>query len=174
MVSRSLVPWCGCLIWLLLFSRCFLLLCSLVCLCVCVCVCACVCACLSACVSACMRVYLCLCLCLCVEFLRAPVCLALLLQVPFGAVAFFPGRLVHTNEVTVLLGADHYAEMPACRAREIAALRKTRASQPYREPFEVVSVSVCLSSFPCSPLPFSFFFTLWSPSNTLVLACHLS
>ena len=147
---------------------------SCVSVCLRVCLCVCVCACLSACVSACMRVYLCLCLCLCVEFLRAPVCLALLLQVPFGAVAFFPGRLVHTNEVTVLLGADHYAEMPACRAREIAALRKTRASQPYREPFEVVSVSVCLSSFPCSPLPFSFFFTLWSPSNTLVLACHLS
>ncbi|PIA36609.1 hypothetical protein AQUCO_03300071v1 [Aquilegia coerulea] len=31
-------------------------------------------------------------------------------QVPFGKAAFFPGRLIHTNEFLVLLGEGYYAE----------------------------------------------------------------
>ncbi|CAA3031106.1 RNA polymerase II subunit 5-mediating homolog isoform X2 [Olea europaea subsp. europaea] len=30
------------------------------------------------------------------------------IMVPFGKAAFFPGRLIHTNEFMVLLGVDHY------------------------------------------------------------------
>ena len=37
-------------------------------------------------------------------------------MVPFGPVAFFPGRLVHTNELTVLLGCSLYATLSAEQA----------------------------------------------------------
>ena len=36
-------------------------------------------------------------------------------MVPFTDVAFYPGRLVHTNELLVLLGAEVYAEGSATR-----------------------------------------------------------
>lgn len=40
-------------------------------------------------------------------------------MVPFGKAAFFPGKLVHTNEFLVLLGEGYYAECSASKALEI-------------------------------------------------------
>ena len=34
-------------------------------------------------------------------------------QVPFGKLAFMPGKLVHTNEILVLLGDNWFAEKSA-------------------------------------------------------------
>lgn len=45
-------------------------------------------------------------------------------QVPFGSVAFMPGKLIHTNEIMVLLGDNWFAERSASQALEIAARRK--------------------------------------------------
>lgn len=42
---------------------------------------------------------------------------------PFGPLAFMPGKLVHTNEVTVLLGDNWFAKCSAKQAREIIAHR---------------------------------------------------
>eukprot|EP00056_Hartaetosiga_gracilis_P009489 m.136428 g.136428 ORF g.136428 m.136428 type:complete len:161 (+) comp13140_c0_seq1:15-497(+) len=44
-------------------------------------------------------------------------------MVPFGKLAFFPGKLIHTNEITVLLGGEYYVETTASRAAEIAQRR---------------------------------------------------
>ncbi|XP_049353105.1 uncharacterized protein LOC125817600 [Solanum verrucosum] len=41
------------------------------------------------------------------------------IMVPFGKAAFFPGRLIHTNEFLVLLGEGHYAERTAKQTVEI-------------------------------------------------------
>lgn len=40
-------------------------------------------------------------------------------QVPIGSKAFMPGKLVHTNEVLVLLGDNWFAERSAKQACEI-------------------------------------------------------
>ncbi|KAK3166398.1 hypothetical protein QOZ80_1AG0045310 [Eleusine coracana subsp. coracana] len=40
-------------------------------------------------------------------------------MVPFGGAAFFPGRLIHTNELLVLLGEGYYAERSAKQTTEI-------------------------------------------------------
>ncbi|KAJ4845601.1 hypothetical protein Tsubulata_005733 [Turnera subulata] len=45
------------------------------------------------------------------------------LIVPFGKAAFFPGRLVHTNEFMVLLGEGYYAERTARQTVEILKRR---------------------------------------------------
>ncbi|XP_068721846.1 unconventional prefoldin RPB5 interactor-like [Montipora capricornis] len=45
-------------------------------------------------------------------------------MVPVGSVAFMPGKLVHTNEITVLLGDNWFAERSASQAVEIVARRK--------------------------------------------------
>ena len=45
-------------------------------------------------------------------------------QVPFGPAAFIPGRLIHTNELTVLLGSDYYAELSAVQAAELLQRRE--------------------------------------------------
>ncbi|XP_037538684.1 unconventional prefoldin RPB5 interactor 1 [Nematolebias whitei] len=45
------------------------------------------------------------------------------IMVPFGPLAFMPGKLVHTNEVTVLLGDNWFAKCSAKQAREIIAHR---------------------------------------------------
>lgn len=45
-------------------------------------------------------------------------------MVPFGSVAFMPGKLIHTNEITVLLGDNWFAERSASQALEIVARRK--------------------------------------------------
>ena len=44
--------------------------------------------------------------------------------VPLGPKAFVPGRLLHPSEVTVRLGADHYARMTARAAAALAGRRK--------------------------------------------------
>lgn len=41
------------------------------------------------------------------------------IMVPFGKAAFFPGRLVHTNEFLVLLGEGYYAERTSKQTVEI-------------------------------------------------------
>ncbi|XP_011029039.1 PREDICTED: RNA polymerase II subunit 5-mediating protein homolog isoform X4 [Populus euphratica] len=45
------------------------------------------------------------------------------IMVPFGKAAFFPGRLIHTNEFMVLLGDGYYAERTAKQTVEILARR---------------------------------------------------
>ena len=46
------------------------------------------------------------------------------IMVPFTDVAFFPGRLIHTNELTILLGSDLYAERSASQTLEIIERRR--------------------------------------------------
>uniref|UniRef100_K3XII2 Uncharacterized protein n=1 Tax=Setaria italica TaxID=4555 RepID=K3XII2_SETIT len=41
------------------------------------------------------------------------------IMVPFGGAAFFPGRLIHTNELMVLLGEGYYAERSAKQTTDI-------------------------------------------------------
>ncbi|XP_071938656.1 uncharacterized protein [Coffea arabica] len=45
------------------------------------------------------------------------------IMVPFGKVAFFPGRLIHTNEFMVLLGDGYYAERTSKQTVEILKRR---------------------------------------------------
>nr|XP_058941790.1 unconventional prefoldin RPB5 interactor 1-like [Pocillopora verrucosa] len=45
-------------------------------------------------------------------------------MVPFGSVAFMPGRLIHTNEIMVLLGDNWFAERSASQALEMVERRK--------------------------------------------------
>ena len=45
-------------------------------------------------------------------------------MVPFTDVAFFPGRLIHTNELLVLLGSDLYAERSATQTLDIIERRR--------------------------------------------------
>lgn len=45
------------------------------------------------------------------------------IMVPFGSVAFFPGRLIHTNEFLVLLGEGYYADRTAKQTTEILQRR---------------------------------------------------
>ncbi|MCO5547740.1 hypothetical protein L7F22_001191 [Adiantum nelumboides] len=44
-------------------------------------------------------------------------------KVPFGKAAFFPGKLVHTNELLVLLGEGYYVECSASKSLEILGRR---------------------------------------------------
>lgn len=41
------------------------------------------------------------------------------IQVPFGPLAFMPGKLVHTNEVTALLGDNWFAKCSAKQAQKV-------------------------------------------------------
>ncbi|XP_028263600.1 unconventional prefoldin RPB5 interactor 1 [Parambassis ranga] len=45
------------------------------------------------------------------------------IMVPFGPLAFIPGKLVHTNEVTVLLGDNWFAKCSAKQAQKIVSHR---------------------------------------------------
>ncbi|KAK1282493.1 hypothetical protein QJS10_CPB22g00602 [Acorus calamus] len=45
------------------------------------------------------------------------------IMVPFGSAAFFPGRLIHTNEFLVLLGEGYYAERSSKQTVEILQRR---------------------------------------------------
>ncbi|RZB75419.1 RNA polymerase II subunit 5-mediating protein-like isoform C [Glycine soja] len=45
------------------------------------------------------------------------------IMVPFGKAAFFPGRLIHTNEFLVLLGEGYYAERTSKQTVEILQRR---------------------------------------------------
>lgn len=40
-------------------------------------------------------------------------------QIPFSKLAFFPGKLIHTNEVLVLLGDNWFVERSAKQACQI-------------------------------------------------------
>lgn len=44
-------------------------------------------------------------------------------QVPFGPLAFMPGKLVHTNEVTALLGDNWFAKCSTKQAQKIVGHR---------------------------------------------------
>ena len=46
-------------------------------------------------------------------------------KVPFGKLAFMPGHLIHTNEITVLLGDNWFAEVSAKDAIGISDRRVT-------------------------------------------------
>nr|XP_056718468.1 unconventional prefoldin RPB5 interactor 1 [Euleptes europaea] len=46
------------------------------------------------------------------------------IMVPFGPLAFMPGRLVHTNEITVLLGDNWFAKCSAKQASGLVEHRK--------------------------------------------------
>ncbi|CAL1380596.1 unnamed protein product [Linum trigynum] len=45
------------------------------------------------------------------------------IMVPFGKAAFFPGRLIHTNEFVVLLGEGYYAERTSKQTADILKRR---------------------------------------------------
>ncbi|KAI8319966.1 Prefoldin, partial [Martensiomyces pterosporus] len=45
-------------------------------------------------------------------------------MVPVGPLAFFPGKLVHTNEILVLLGDNWFVERSASQAADIAQRRE--------------------------------------------------
>ena len=45
------------------------------------------------------------------------------LQVPLGPLAFMPGKIVHTNEILVLLGDNWFVERSAKQATEIIGRR---------------------------------------------------
>ncbi|KAI8985309.1 hypothetical protein BDB01DRAFT_896422 [Pilobolus umbonatus] len=45
-------------------------------------------------------------------------------MIPIGKVAFMPGKLIHTNEILVLLGDKYYAERSAKQALDIIQRRK--------------------------------------------------
>ena len=47
-------------------------------------------------------------------------------QVPFGSLAFMPGKLVHTNEITVLLGDNWFAKCSAKQAQKLVTHRMER------------------------------------------------
>lgn len=61
--------------------------------------------------------------------------------VPFGPHAFFPGQLIHTNEVTVHLGEKYYAEVTAPHAHGIIQRRLSVVRQ------SIAGVRKQLSSF---------------------------
>ncbi|XP_046870590.1 unconventional prefoldin RPB5 interactor 1 isoform X2 [Hypomesus transpacificus] len=46
------------------------------------------------------------------------------IMVPFGPLAFMPGKMVHTNEITVLLGDNWFAKCSAKQAQGIVGHRK--------------------------------------------------
>ena len=49
------------------------------------------------------------------------------LQIPLGKMAFMPGKLVHTNEITVLLGDNYFAERSVAQSLAIADRRLLRS-----------------------------------------------
>ena len=50
--------------------------------------------------------------------------IVLLSQVPIGKHAFIPGQLYHTNEITVLLGDNWFAQVTAKQAQDIVKRRQ--------------------------------------------------
>ncbi|XP_056381647.1 unconventional prefoldin RPB5 interactor 1 isoform X2 [Hyla sarda] len=55
------------------------------------------------------------------------------IMVPFGPLAFMPGRLVHTNEVTVLLGDNWFAKCSAKQAMSLVDHRKKHVRKALEE-----------------------------------------
>ncbi|KAG7468609.1 hypothetical protein MATL_G00144910 [Megalops atlanticus] len=60
------------------------------------------------------------------------------IMVPFGPLAFMPGKLVHTNEVTVLLGDNWFAKCSAKQAVELAEHRKSHVKNALEDLNKVV------------------------------------
>lgn len=54
-------------------------------------------------------------------------------MVPFGSLAFMPGKLVHTNEILVLLGDNWFVERSAKQATEIIGRRIKTVEQQIKE-----------------------------------------
>ena len=52
---------------------------------------------------------------------------------PLNSVGLMPGRLEHTNEVTVLLGDNYFAERSATQARDILGRRIEHVSRLAKE-----------------------------------------
>ncbi|KAL6570511.1 hypothetical protein OROGR_000061 [Orobanche gracilis] len=59
------------------------------------------------------------------------------IMVPFGKAAFFPGRLIHTNEFMVLLGEGYYAERTSKQTVEILR-RRGRALETQVESLKAI------------------------------------
>lgn len=53
-------------------------------------------------------------------------------QVPFGPLAFIPGKLVHTNEITVLLGDNWFTKCSAKQAQKLVDHRMKCESNSFR------------------------------------------
>ncbi|XP_039619093.1 unconventional prefoldin RPB5 interactor 1 [Polypterus senegalus] len=60
------------------------------------------------------------------------------IMVPFGSLAFMPGNLVHTNEVTVLLGDNWFAKCSAKQAVNLVEHRKTHVKNILEDLHKVV------------------------------------
>ncbi|KAJ3159068.1 uri1, prefoldin-like chaperone [Geranomyces michiganensis] len=54
-------------------------------------------------------------------------------KVPFGPFAFVPGHLVHTNEVTVLLGDNWFAEQSVAEAVDMVGRRREYTAQQIQQ-----------------------------------------
>ncbi|XP_041853658.1 unconventional prefoldin RPB5 interactor 1 [Melanotaenia boesemani] len=63
------------------------------------------------------------------------------IMVPFGPLAFMPGKLVHTNEVTVLLGDNWFAKCSAKQAQKIVDHRMKHVKK------ELDELSMTMKSF---------------------------
>ncbi|KAJ2448652.1 hypothetical protein EV183_005322 [Coemansia sp. RSA 2336] len=46
-------------------------------------------------------------------------------MIPLGPLAFYPGKLIHTNEILVMLGDNWFVEQSAWQAQQIAARRES-------------------------------------------------
>lgn len=57
-------------------------------------------------------------------------------QVPFGPLAFMPGKLVHTNEVTALLGDNWFAKCSAKQAQKLVTHRMKCEYLPRNAPLQ--------------------------------------
>ncbi|KAI7903556.1 uncharacterized protein BX663DRAFT_560524 [Cokeromyces recurvatus] len=53
-------------------------------------------------------------------------------MIPLGQLAFMPGKIIHTNEILVLLGERYYAERSAKQALEILGRRKEVVNENLR------------------------------------------
>jgi unconventional prefoldin RPB5 interactor 1 len=51
------------------------------------------------------------------------------IMVPFGPFAFFPGSIIHTNEVMVLLGENYFAERSVMQSQDIIKRRQEYLSE---------------------------------------------
>ncbi|XP_076127611.1 unconventional prefoldin RPB5 interactor 1 [Alosa pseudoharengus] len=60
------------------------------------------------------------------------------ITVPFGPLAFMPGKLVHTNEVTVLLGDNWFAKCSAKQAQDLVEHRKKHVKHTLDDLHKVV------------------------------------
>lgn len=60
------------------------------------------------------------------------------IMVPFGPLAFMPGKLVHTNEVTVLLGDNWFAKCSAKQASNLVEHRKKHVKTALDDLYKVV------------------------------------